>query len=230
MEVIIDLKKANKEYIINSTYKIHALQEIDFQVTKGEFVAIVGPSGSGKSTLLNIIGCLDNLTNGSYIFAEQEVTKYSNKQMANHRNEKIGFVLQEFGLMGDMSVFDNVSIPLLLSNIPYRYIKNRITEVLNILNINNLSNRKTKELSGGQRQRVAIARSIVMKPEVLLADEPTGALDSNTAGDMLEIFHMLNADGMTILMVTHNEQLAEHCASKYRLVDGRLNKEKRYYI
>ncbi|CZT57467.1 ABC transporter ATP-binding protein [Solibaculum mannosilyticum] len=222
MTPVLELKNIQKVYNPGKQNEVNALRGISLTLEPGDMTAIVGPSGSGKSTLLHIIGCLDRPTGGEYFLGGEEVSRLKDNKLAYLRNQKIGFVLQDFGLISGRSVFENVSVPLLFSRVPYRKIKSKVMGVLESLHIQELVNRRADQLSGGQKQRVAIARAIVMDPDLILADEPTGALDSKTSQDMLEVLQDLNRQGKTLLMVTHNEQMAQGCKTRLTLVDGRF--------
>ena len=221
-EPILELMDIHKTYNSGKANEVKALNGISLNVYPGDMTAIVGPSGSGKSTFLHIVGCLDRPTEGIYRFNGQDVSRMKDSKLALMRNEKIGFVLQDFGLIQDRSVFENVSVPLLFSKIPYRSIKGKVEAILENLHIQDLQNRKAGQLSGGQRQRVAIARAMVMNPDILLCDEPTGALDSKTSSEMLTVLQQLNQQGKTLLMVTHNGDMAKGCKNQLTLVDGRF--------
>ncbi|MBR4079537.1 MAG: ABC transporter ATP-binding protein, partial [Christensenellaceae bacterium] len=176
---MIQLKNIEKKYNENSPGEVHALRGISLDIHQGEMIAIMGPSGSGKSTLLNIIGCMDNVSKGEYFLEGEDISKVSSNRLAEIRNSKIGFVFQNYGLIPDRTVSENILIPLLFSKEPLRKSKKRIASALEELNISNLADRPASQLSGGQAQRVAIARALVNDPEIILADEPTGALDSS---------------------------------------------------
>lgn len=201
-----------------------ALLDVNLEIQKGETIAVMGVSGSGKSTLLNILSTIDKPTLGEYFLFDKNICEYSNSDICKIRNEKMGFVLQEYGLLQNDSVFYNVAMPLYLGT-KYRRkeIKARVEEVLGQLNILNLKNKKVKKISGGQKQRVAIARAIVCNPEIIFADEPTGALDSTTAKEIMDIFLKLNEDGKTIIMVTHDRQMASYMKRIINIVDGKID-------
>lgn len=217
------LEDAAKIYNEGSPLAVHALQDINLTIHQGEMVAITGASGSGKSTLLHILGCLDHLSKGHYYMDDADVSAFSNRKLASLRNQKFGFVLQEFGLLLNNTSKYNVSFPLVF-NPKYRFqrIDEKIEAVLDRLGIIDKTNIDTKYLSGGQKQRVAIARAIVNDPDIILADEPTGSLDSKTGGEILEIFNELNQQGKTIVMVTHDLQIAACCERQIKIVDGRI--------
>lgn len=221
----IRLKNVNKVFG-NSSTKVQALKDINLDISKGEFISIMGTSGSGKTTLLNIIGCLDNISSGSYLLDEQDVSSFSNKKLASIRNKIFGFVVQYFGLIDDYTVYENVQIPLEYSRVSKKNRKILIRSILEKLKVIEKINSTPKELSGGQNQRVAIARALVNNPEVILADEPTGALDKKTGQDIMNIFKQLNNSGKTIIIVTHDEFIASQCNRIIKIEDGKLLEDK----
>lgn len=222
--MVVDIKQVNKDYGQgNLTVKV--LKNIDLQVEKGEYIAIMGPSGSGKTTLMNIIGCLDVQTSGSFFLEGVDVSKANDDKMAEIRNEKLGFVFQQFHLLPKLNATDNVALPLL-----YRgYSKEKRTKIAEeALEKVGLGERKQffpNELSGGQCQRIAIARAIAGNPLILLADEPTGALDSASGEQVMKIFKQLNKEGVTIIMITHSQEIANYANKTYYIRDGMLRKE-----
>ncbi len=218
--MLLEMTNIKKIYNENKTNAVHALRGIDFHVEQGSMVSIMGASGSGKTTLLNIIGCLDHQFHGNYLLDGLQIDSLSENQKAAIRNEKIGFVLQDFGLIEGRTVMENVSVPLYFSKTKYTECQPRAIEILEQLKIADLYKRPVSELSGGQKQRIAIARALVMHPDVILADEPTGALDSSTAHDMAEVLTALNKSGVTIIIVTHNPNLAQICKRQYLITDG----------
>ena len=220
---MLQLTNIVKKYNENKPNEVEALRGIDLTVEKGEMIAIMGPSGSGKSTLLNIIGCMDTLTSGSYLCDGEEVSSLSQKKLAALRNKKFGFVLQDFGLLADRSVEENVMVPLLFSKEILKTSMKRIKPILENLGIAELAKRRANQLSGGQAQRVAIARALVNEPDVILADEPTGALDTHTSEDVVNIFKTLNEQGKTIIIVTHNPEVAKACDKTYIIRDGQIS-------
>ena len=222
---MLKLTNIIKKYNEGKPNEVEALRGVDLTVEKGEMIAIMGPSGSGKSTLLNIIGCMDTLTSGSYLCDGEEVASLSQKKLANLRNKKFGFVLQDFGLLADRSVEENVMVPLLFSKESLKSSTKRIKPILENLGIADLAKRRANQLSGGQAQRVAIARALVNEPDVILADEPTGALDTHTSEDVVNIFKKLNESGKTIIIVTHNPEVAKACDKTYIIRDGLISKE-----
>lgn len=202
-----------------------ALDNVTFQVEKGEFVAIMGPSGCGKSTLLNIVGLLDNPTKGKYYFLDNEVSGFSEKQRARMRKHNIGFVFQNFNLIDELNVFENVELPLIYLGINTSDRKQRVEEVLEKMQIAHRKKHFPLQLSGGQQQRVAVARAVVAKPSLILADEPTGNLDSAHGEEVMTLLESLNRDGTTIIIVTHSQRDAEYAQRVVRLFDGQVINE-----
>jgi putative ABC transport system ATP-binding protein len=202
-----------------------ALNKVSFQVNSGEFVAIMGPSGCGKSTLLNIIGLLDNPSDGEYYFGGNEVAKYSEKQRARLRKENIGFVFQNFNLIEELTVFENIELPLIYLGWNSTQRKQRVEEVLDQMNITHRKKHFPLQLSGGQQQRVAVGRAVVANPKIILADEPTGNLDSAHGEEVMNLLDSLNQKGTTIIMVTHSQRDAEYAQRIIRLFDGQIINE-----
>ena len=199
-----------------------ALNEVSIEIKAGEFVSIMGPSGCGKSTLLNILGLIDNPTAGKYHFLEEEVAAYSERQRSNLRKHNIGFIFQSFNLIDELSVYENIELPMLYTKVPSKERKTRVEELLEKMNMMHRRNHFPQQLSGGQQQRVAVARAIVNKPKLILADEPTGNLDSSNGDDVMKTLAQLNNDGTTIIMVTHSPYCAEFGNRIIRLLDGQV--------
>lgn len=202
-----------------------ALNEVSFEIQRGEFVAIMGPSGCGKSTLLNILGLLDNPSSGSYSFLGKDVSKSTERQRANQRKHNIGFVFQNFNLIDELTVFENVELPLIYLGMPARDRKLRVEEVLQQMQIIHRAKHFPLQLSGGQQQRVAVARAVIAKPALILADEPTGNLNSAHGEEVMNLLNELNVNGTTIIMVTHSQRDAEYAQRVIRLFDGQIINE-----
>lgn len=212
---------------LNKTYKskfvsFKALDNINLTINDGELVAIQGTSGAGKSTLLNIIGCLDTFDSGKYYYNEINVEKLNDGKTAKLRNKEIGFVMQDFSLINHKSVLFNVMLPMYFNRTKFRLMKEKALNALQLVGIEDQADKKANQLSGGQRQRVAIARAIVNNPSLILADEPTGALDSKTSASIMELLKKLNEEGITIIVVTHDNKIAEFCNRKLIISDGRI--------
>lgn len=220
----IELENIKKIYIPNTTLEVQALKNINLKIEKGDFCSILGVSGSGKSTLLYLLGCIDKPTSGIYKLEGKDVSNLSEKELAKIRNEKIGFVLQDFGLIEEETVIENIMVPFLFSSKNNKNIRFKIEKILKDLDIFDLQNKKVNLLSGGQRQRVAIARALIIEPEIILADEPTGALDTDTSNNIMNIFKNLNKEGKTIIIVTHNLELAKETNKCYKIRDGLIYK------
>lgn len=218
---MIKLKQLRKVYATDEV-ETTAINDIDLTIDKGEFVAIMGPSGCGKSTLLNILGLLDSPSGGKYYFGNDEVASLSEKQRVKFRKGAIGFVFQSFNLIDELTVFENVELPLLYLRIPDEERKKRVEEVLERMNIMHRKNHFPQQLSGGQQQRVAISRAIVAKPQLILADEPTGNLDSVNGEEVMQLLAELNAEGTTIIMVTHSPYDANYAHKVINLFDGQI--------
>ena len=218
---LIKLKNISKTYGQNDA-KVEALKNINLSIEKGEMVAIMGTSGSGKSTLLNIIGLLDKPTEGGYTLEGKNVDKLKDKELAKNRNKFIGFVVQNFALIDDYTIYQNIKVPLDYAKVSKSEKKNRINTLLQKMKISDKKDKYPKELSGGQNQRVAIARALVNNPQIILADEPTGALDKNTGLDVMNIFKELNNEGKTVIIITHDEKIASMCKKIIRIEDGKI--------
>lgn len=206
--------------------KYHALKGINLDISKGEFTSIMGTSGSGKSTLMNILGCLDKMNEGSYMLNGKDISSLTDKELAHIRNKEIGFVFQAFNLLPRMSILENVELPMVYGGVPAKIRRKRALEALEKVGLSDWLNHKSTEISGGQKQRVAIARAIVNEPSILMADEPTGNLDSKSTDDIIKIFQKLNDDGATIIMVTHEPEVAIHSKRIVRFRDGEVVEDK----
>lgn len=218
---IIRMEGIRKVYD-TGTVRVEALKGIDLVVRKGEFVAIVGPSGSGKSTLMNLIGCLDTPTDGAYFLAGERVAGLTRDQLADVRNRRVGFVFQSFNLLPQITSLENVEMPLLFGGVPPKKRRERAAEMLAKVGLADRMDHKPTELSGGQMQRVAIARAMAMSPDILLADEPTGNLDSTSGGDIMSVFADLWRQGSTLLVITHDAGLARRASRVVEIQDGRI--------
>jgi putative ABC transport system ATP-binding protein len=220
-DIIIRLEGVSKVYGLGET-TVNALKDVNLIVNAGEYCAIMGASGSGKSTMMNIIGCLDRPTTGSYYLDGEAVAQMDDQQLAHIRNRKIGFVFQQFHLLSQVSALENVMLPMIYANVPAAERKERAIAALKQVGLGDRLNNRPTQLSGGQQQRVAIARAIVNRPVMLLADEPTGALDSKTTQEILEIFGNLNSAGMTVVMVTHEAEVARSTRRVVWFKDGQV--------
>lgn len=224
MTALLSISHLNKSYALGAE-KLQVLFDINLEVQKGQFVSILGPSGSGKSTLMNIIGCMDTADEGEYYLDNLAIHDIADDNLAQVRNQFIGFIFQRYHLISKYNVLLNTILPLLIRGIPKNEAIARAKEKLELLGIGKRLTHKPNELSGGQQQRVSIARALVCNPAVLLADEPTGALDSKTGDDVLALFEELNAMGHTIIMITHDQKVGRHAERVYHIVDGRLYDE-----
>ena len=222
--MIIKTENLTKDYE-TGTQVVSALKGINLSVEKGEFLSIMGPSGSGKTTLMNIIGCLDSPTNGSYYLNNKSVSKLDDDELAKIRNEEIGFVFQSFHLLARNSAFDNVMLPLKYAGVGKEEATKRSNDVLDLVGLSSRSKHTPAELSGGQQQRVAIARALVNKPSILIADEPTGNLDSKTGQDVMKIFKDLNKNGQTIILITHEDSIAKQSNRIITIMDGLIKSD-----
>ena len=226
MEAIIHLEQIKKNYYLGKQV-IEVLKGISLKINKGEYVALMGPSGSGKSTMMNIIGCLDTPTAGMYILNGQDVSKMVDNSLAEVRNREIGFVFQQFNLLPRLTAAENVALPLVYAGMPKKQRIEKALHVLDQVSLADRSHHKPNELSGGQNQRVAIARALVNDPAIILADEPTGNLDSKTSEEIMDIFGKIHTSGNTVVLVTHEEDIANHAHRIIRLRDGILESDRR---
>jgi putative ABC transport system ATP-binding protein len=225
---VAQLRSVRKAYLKpDGSVMVEALRGVDVSIDAGEYVAIMGSSGSGKSTLMNILGCLDRPTGGSYLLDGKDVVTMPDEELSGYRGRKIGFIFQAFNLIPELTVLENVGVPLFYQGVPKRERLERAGEVLRVVGLGDRLDHRPRELSGGQQQRVAIARALVTRPVVLMADEPTGNLDSATGQAILAVFDELNAQGMTILMVTHDDAVAARCRRTVRLKDGLVEFDRR---
>jgi putative ABC transport system ATP-binding protein len=223
---IIEVKDITKHYSLG-TQTVKALRGLSFDIKQGEFIAIMGPSGSGKSTLMNIIGCLDSPTSGTYFLNQKEVSTLEGDELAGIRNKEIGFVFQNFHLLARNSALDNVMLPLKYAGIDKLDQIDRATEALSQVGLESRMDHQPSELSGGQQQRVAIARALVNNPSILFADEPTGNLDSQTGHDVMQLFHSLNKEGQTIILITHENEIAAEAQRTIFIKDGLIESDTR---
>ncbi|MBR4763672.1 MAG: ABC transporter ATP-binding protein [Lachnospiraceae bacterium] len=218
---MIQFKDVSKIYRMGEN-SLRALDHANMHIREGEFVSIIGPSGSGKSTLMNIVGCLDLADEGEYFLDGQEIRTYKEDQLARIRNEKIGFVFQNFNLIGKMTAWDNIELPLIYQRLPRAQRKERVEEALRRVGLYDRRTHRPTELSGGQQQRVAIARAISTRPSLFLADEPTGNLDSRTGEEIMDIFRELHEEGNTIVLITHDPSIADKAQRQIRIRDGKV--------
>ncbi|HWV74992.1 MAG TPA: ABC transporter ATP-binding protein [Pseudosphingobacterium sp.] len=216
---LIDIKEIGRKYVIGSE-TIHALKSVTLQINKGEFVALMGPSGSGKSTLMNILGCLDTPTRGEYVLNGIRVSDMTDDELAEVRNKEIGFVFQTFNLLPRSTSLDNVALPLIYAGLSKNQRFEKAQKALESVNLGNRMDHKPNELSGGQRQRVAIARALINDPSIILADEPTGNLDTKTSVEIMGLLEEIHSKGNTIVLVTHEEDIAQHAHRIVRMRDG----------
>lgn len=221
---IIQAKNLTKHYTVGSTI-VRALDGLDIDIDKGSYIALMGPSGSGKSTLMNILGCLDTPSSGAYFLNNNDVSQVDDDSLAGIRNKEIGFIFQTFNLLPRYTALENVALPMIYAGIPKKERLARATEVLEKVGLGDRVTHKPNELSGGQRQRVAVARALVMNPSIIFADEPTGNLDSKTSEGIMQLFDEIHQDGNTLILVTHEEEVAARAQKIIRLRDGKLDSE-----
>lgn len=219
MDKVISVKNLKKTYIMGTT-EVHALKDVTLSIDKSDFVALMGPSGSGKSTLMNLLGCLDTPSSGDYFLSQINVSTMTDGELAEVRNKEIGFVFQTFNLLPRLSALENVALPLVYSGMPKSQRQEKARKVLEDVGLGDRVDHKPNELSGGQRQRVAIARALVNDPSIILADEPTGNLDTKTSIEIMGIFEKIHSAGNTIILVTHEPDIAEHAHRIIKLRDG----------
>jgi putative ABC transport system ATP-binding protein len=224
MNSIIHLKNIRKSYFMGKNV-LEVLKGVSLDINKNEYVALMGPSGSGKSTLMNILGCLDTPTSGSYTLNQQDVSKMEDNALAEVRNKEIGFVFQQFNLLPRLTAMENVALPLVYAGMSKKQRNEKAMHVLGLVSLTDRSHHRPNELSGGQSQRVAIARALVNDPAIILADEPTGNLDTKTSYEIMEIFNKIHSGGNTIVLVTHEEDIANHAHRIIRLRDGVIEKD-----
>ncbi|KRP18279.1 MAG: macrolide ABC transporter ATP-binding protein [SAR92 bacterium BACL16 MAG-120619-bin48] len=223
---MIKLISINKTYQIGDT-PLRALRDVSLNIDSGEYLSVMGPSGSGKSTLLNMIGLLDRPDSGSYLFDNVATEALKEERRARLRGENIGFIFQSFHLINRLTAFENVELPLILTEQPIKSRRQAVAEVLDMVGLSARASHKPNQLSGGQLQRVAIARAIVMRPRLLLADEPTGNLDSASGSEVIEVIERLNRDGITLVAVTHDQNLGDRATRHIRMVDGQIDSDQR---
>ncbi|ATA88377.1 ABC transporter ATP-binding protein [Capnocytophaga stomatis] len=221
---LLEIRNIKRDFKLGSEV-LHVLKGIFLSIEKGEYVALMGPSGSGKSTLMNILGCLDTPTSGEYILNGRDVSKLSDGELADIRNKEIGFVFQTFNLMPRTTALDNVALPMIYAGIGKDKRRERAKEVLELVGLGDRMMHKPNELSGGQRQRVAVARALVNHPSIILADEPTGNLDSKTSYEIMALFDEIHQKGNTVILVTHEEDIAQHAHRIIRLRDGLIDSD-----
>ena len=224
--IVIDARGLMRSFVMGDE-TVQALRGVDLTIHRGEYVAIVGPSGSGKSTLMNLLGCLDTPSSGSYFLDGVEVQHLSDDALASIRNQKIGFVFQTFNLLARATALDNVALPLLYAGVTRKERRQAALEALQRVDLTSRVGHRPDQLSGGQRQRVAIARALVNRPAILLADEPTGNLDQKTGAEIVKLFEALHKEGVTVILVTHDHQLAERTHRQIHIVDGQIAKDVR---
>lgn len=226
MSDVIQIKNIKRDFQLGQE-TVKVLKGIDLNIRQGDYVALMGPSGSGKSTLMNLLGCLDTPTSGSYILSGKDVSQLSDDELAEIRNKEIGFVFQTFNLLPRTTALDNVALPMIYAGKSKKDRDARATEVLQNVGLGDRMDHKPNQLSGGQRQRVAVGRALVNKPSIILADEPTGNLDSKTSVEIMNLFNEIHAAGNTVILVTHEEEIAEHAHRVIRLRDGMIESDQR---
>lgn len=223
---MIEMKDITKVYALGGE-TVYALSKASLKIEDGEFVAVVGPSGSGKSTLMNIMGCLDIADSGEYLLDGMPIEDYSEDDLARIRNHKIGFVFQSFNLLSKMTALENVELPLVYQGLRVREVRSRAEDALSIMGLKDRMKHKPTELSGGQQQRVAIARALVTQPSIILADEPTGNLDRKTGEEIMRLLGDLNGTGNTVIIITHDNEVAQAAPRRIHILDGRVTEEER---
>lgn len=221
---LIKITNIKRDFVLGNEI-VYVLKGIDLEINKGEYVALMGPSGSGKSTLMNLLGCLDTPTSGTYILNGKDVSQMHDKELAEIRNKEIGFVFQTFNLLPRTTALDNVALPMIYAGYSKSERKERATKVLQQVNLGDRMDHQPNQLSGGQRQRVAIARALVNSPSIILADEPTGNLDSKTSDEIMKLLEDIHNNGNTIILVTHEEEIAAHAKRIIRLRDGMIESD-----
>jgi putative ABC transport system ATP-binding protein len=221
---LIKITNIKRDFVLGNEI-VYVLKGIDLEIKKGEYVALMGPSGSGKSTLMNLLGCLDTPTSGTYILNGKDVSQMQDDELAEIRNKEIGFVFQTFNLLPRTTALDNVALPMIYAGYSKNERRERATEVLKQVNLADRMDHQPNQLSGGQRQRVAIARAMVNKPSIILADEPTGNLDSKTSEEIMVLLEEIHKNGNTIILVTHEEEIAEHAQRIIRMRDGMIESD-----
>lgn len=221
-ERLIQLINIIKDFPMPNGSKYRAIQGISLSIKKGEFLSITGPSGSGKSTLMHIIGALDTITSGKYLFKGKDISSYTSSELAKIRNKEIGFVFQSYNLLPRTTVFKNVERPMLYGHVPSEERKSRVMKALQLVGLEEKAQNMSNKISGGEIQRVAIARALIMNPEIILADEPTGNLDSKTSREIMQLLHDLHEKGSTVAVITHDEKIADYTDRRIHIVDGKI--------
>lgn len=224
--MLIQMRGITRHYQMGS-HVVNALDGVDLEVERNEYTALMGPSGSGKTTFMNIIGCLDTPTSGTYVLNDEDVTQLTDDELAYIRNREIGFVFQTFNLLARASALENVELPLIYAGMESKARRERVWESLKAVGLEDRAHHRPNELSGGQRQRVAIARALVNRPSLILADEPTGNLDSKSGEEIMRLFEVLHSQGHTLIVVTHDDAVAAHARREIRLRDGRIETDRR---